>query len=41
LATKLNKPLSARLLPFPEKKAGEMTTFISPYLVNCRTMDIE
>jgi uncharacterized protein (UPF0210 family) len=41
LATKLTKPLSARLLPFPGKKAGEMTTFNSPYLINCRIMDIE
>jgi uncharacterized protein (UPF0210 family) len=41
LATKLNKPLSARLLPFPGRKAGEMTTFNSPYLVNCRILDIE
>jgi uncharacterized protein (UPF0210 family) len=41
LATKLNKPLSARLLPFPGRKAGEMTTFNSPYLVNCRILDVK
>ena len=36
LAIKLNKPLSARLFPMPGKKAGEMTAFNSPYLVDCR-----
>lgn len=35
LAFKLNKPLSARLFPIPNKKAGEMTNFNSPYLVDC------
>ncbi len=39
LAITLNKPLSARLLPAPGKKAGEMTSFDSPYLVNCRVFD--
>ncbi|MGB8657671.1 MAG: DUF711 family protein [Candidatus Zixiibacteriota bacterium] len=41
LAIKLNKPLSARLLPVPGKKAGEMTSFNSPYLVNCRILEVE
>jgi len=41
LAIKLNKPLSARLLPVPGKKAGEMTDFVSPYLVNCKIMEME
>jgi uncharacterized protein (UPF0210 family) len=36
LAIKLDKPLSARLFPIPGKKAGEMTAFNSPYLVDCR-----
>ncbi len=36
LSIKLNKPLSARLLPVPHKKAGEMTDFKSPYLVDCK-----
>ena len=40
LATKLDKPLSARLLPVPGKKAGEMTDFNSPYLVDCRIMRV-
>jgi len=41
LAIKLDKPLSARLLPAPGKKAGEMTTFNSPYLVNCKVFSSE
>lgn len=41
LAITLNKPLSARLLPVPGKKAREMTAFNSPYLVNCSIMDVE
>jgi uncharacterized protein len=34
LATKWNKPLSARLQPVPGKKAGETTDFKDPYLFN-------
>lgn len=34
LATRLNKPLSARLFPVPGTHAGDMTTFTSPYLTN-------
>jgi uncharacterized protein len=41
LAVKLNKPLSARLLPLYGKKAGEMSTFLSPYLVNCPIFPVE
>ncbi len=41
LAVKLNKPLSARLLPVPGKHAGEMTDFGSPYLIDCRIPEIE
>ncbi|MCD6471542.1 DUF711 family protein [Candidatus Aerophobetes bacterium] len=41
LALKLNKPLSARLLPIPNKKAGEKTNFNSPYLVNCKVMKVK
>ncbi len=40
LAIKLNKPLSARLLLIPGKTAGEMTTFDSPYLVNCKILGV-
>ena len=41
LAIKLDKPLSARLFPVPGKKAGEMTSFNSPYLVDCKVLKIE
>ncbi|WP_414563889.1 MULTISPECIES: DUF711 family protein [unclassified Anabaena] len=41
LAIKLNKPLSARLFPIPNKKAGEMTTFNSPYLVDCQIFAVD
>lgn len=34
LAQRLKKPLSARLFPAPGKRAGERTTFTSPYLTN-------
>jgi uncharacterized protein (UPF0210 family) len=40
LAITLDKPLSARLLPAPGKKAGEMAQFNLPYLVDCRTFDV-
>ena len=36
LACRWNKPLSCRVFPVPGKKAGEMTTFDSPYMVNSR-----
>lgn len=36
LASRLNKPLSARLLPIPGRCAGSMTKIDSPYLINCR-----
>lgn len=36
LAWRLNKPLSARIFPVPGKRAGESTTFTSPYLTNTR-----
>ncbi len=34
LATKWNKPLSARLQPVPGKRAGDQTEFQDPYLFN-------
>lgn len=40
LAIALDKPLSARLLPVPVKKAGERTSFNSPYLIDCKILDI-
>lgn len=40
LGIKLDKPLSARLFPILNKKAGEMTTFNSPYLVDCKIFTV-
>jgi uncharacterized protein len=40
LALRLQKPLSARLFPAPGKRAGERTTFTSPYLTNTVVRDI-
>ncbi len=34
MATKLDKPLAARLLPIPGKRAGEMATFDNPHLTD-------
>ena len=34
LAERWNKPLSCRVLPFDGKKAGDRSTFDSPYMVN-------
>lgn len=34
LALRLRKPLSARLFPVPGKRAGDSTSFTSPYLTN-------
>ena len=36
LAVRLGKPLSARLMPIPGKRQGELTNFSSPHLVNTR-----
>jgi uncharacterized protein (UPF0210 family) len=36
LAVRLGKPLSARLMPIPGKRRGELTNFSSPHLVNTR-----
>jgi uncharacterized protein len=41
LAIKLDKPLSARLFPIPGKKAGEITAFNSPYLVDCQIFAVD
>ncbi len=40
LAVRLQKPLSARLFPAPGKRAGERTTFTSPYLTNTLVRDV-
>ncbi|MCI0498016.1 MAG: DUF711 family protein [Thermoplasmata archaeon] len=41
LAVKLDKPLSARLLPFPDGGAGERTDFRSEHLLDCTIPDIQ
>jgi uncharacterized protein len=41
MALALNKPLSARLFPVPDKLAGERTEFKSPYLVDCDVMEVK
>jgi len=41
LSIKLNKPLSARLFPIPNKYAGEMTNFKSPFLVDCKIIKVK
>jgi len=40
LSIKLDKPLSARLMPVPNKRIGEMTDYIFEYLVNSKIMKI-
>jgi uncharacterized protein (UPF0210 family) len=40
LSQKLNKPLSARLMPVPGKKAGEMTDFKFQYFANSKIMHL-
>jgi uncharacterized protein (UPF0210 family) len=40
LATRLDKPLSARLLLAPGAAPGELTTFDDPYLVNSRVLAV-
>ena len=38
LSVKLDKPLSARLLPIPGSKEGDSTDIDSPHLVNCKVI---
>jgi len=38
LSVRLAKPLTARLMPIPGKKAGEMTSFDFPFFTNTRVM---
>jgi uncharacterized protein len=40
LATRLNKPLSARLMPIMGRGAGQATSFNSPWLVNAPIMAV-
>ena len=41
LALRLDKPLTARLMPIPGKKAGDSTGFDFDYFVNSRVMALE
>lgn len=41
LSCRLAKPLTARLMPIPGKKAGEPTTFDFPYFANSRILDLD
>jgi uncharacterized protein (UPF0210 family) len=41
LALKWNKPLTARLQPIPGKKAGDMTEFDNPFLVNAKLQPLQ
>jgi uncharacterized protein len=40
LSVRLNKPLTARLMPIPGKKAGDMTEFNFAFFSNGRVLDI-
>lgn len=40
LSIKLDKPLSARLMPIPQKKSGDMTSFLFDYFANTEIMNI-
>ncbi len=40
LAQRLNKPLTARLMPVPGKKAGDPTGFDFPYFANSRVLPL-
>ena len=41
LSSRLQKPLTARLMPIPGKRAGEKTTFDFPFFVNSCVMAID
>ena len=40
LAGRWNKPLSCRVFPVPGGKAGDLTTFDSPYMCNSRVFEV-
>jgi uncharacterized protein (UPF0210 family) len=40
ISIKLDKPLSARLMPVPNRKAGEMTDYQFEYFANSKIMNI-
>jgi uncharacterized protein (UPF0210 family) len=41
LALRLDKPLTARLMPIPGAQAGDMTHFDFPYFANGRVLDVK
>lgn len=41
LALRLDKPLTARLMPVPGAKAGDLTEFDFPYFANGRVLDVK
>jgi len=41
LSTRLNKPLTARLMPIPGKNAGNPTKFDFPYFTNSKVLDVQ
>jgi uncharacterized protein (UPF0210 family) len=41
LSMRLDKPLTARLMPIPGKEAGEPTTFDFPFFANSKVMDLQ
>ena len=41
LSTRLNKPLTARLMPIPGKKAGDPTNFDFPYFKNSKILEVQ
>jgi len=40
MAFRLNKPLTVRVFPVPDKKAGDMTQFESDDLCNCKILEV-
>lgn len=41
LAFRLNKPLTVRLFPYPNKKAGEITEYENDDLCNCAILEVQ
>jgi len=41
MAFRLNKPLTVRVFPVPNKKAGDMTVFESDDLCNCKILEVK
>ncbi|MCJ7717363.1 MAG: DUF711 family protein [Anaerolineales bacterium] len=41
LSVRLDKPLTARLMPIPGKQAGDPTTFDFPYFANSKIVDVQ